>query len=140
VIKKIKALSLKQPYANFIAEGRKTIETRVWSTNYRGDLLICSSKTPDKYWKQFEDSLIQASTQFSMEPKGMALCIIELYDIQKMTVEHEKAAMCEVYKIGSRYAQSFFLRNLRVLKNPFPVKGELGIFEVTVDEKMLETL
>lgn len=33
-----KALSVKQPYASMIAQGSKTIETRNWPTEYRGDL------------------------------------------------------------------------------------------------------
>ena len=36
----MKALSLWQPWASLIALGVKTIETRSWSTTYRGPLLI----------------------------------------------------------------------------------------------------
>ncbi|MGH8579805.1 MAG: ASCH domain-containing protein [Gammaproteobacteria bacterium] len=42
----MKALSLKQPWANLIAVGGKTIETRTWVTSYRGPLPIVSSKRP----------------------------------------------------------------------------------------------
>jgi len=31
----MKTLTVRQPWANLIASGRKTIETRTWSTNYR---------------------------------------------------------------------------------------------------------
>lgn len=31
-----KAISLKQPWANWVAEGKKMIETRKWTTRYRG--------------------------------------------------------------------------------------------------------
>jgi hypothetical protein len=34
----MKALSVKQPWANMIASGKKTIETRKWPTDYRGVL------------------------------------------------------------------------------------------------------
>ncbi|MGB6591364.1 MAG: ASCH domain-containing protein [Candidatus Nitrosopolaris sp.] len=44
----MKCLSLKQPYAELVAAGRKTIETRRWSTNFRGRFLIHSSKAIDK--------------------------------------------------------------------------------------------
>jgi hypothetical protein len=40
----MKALSLWQPWASLIPLGVKTIETRSWSTSYRGPLLICSAK------------------------------------------------------------------------------------------------
>lgn len=36
----MKALTLHQPWAQFVALGVKTIETRSWSTDYRGRLLI----------------------------------------------------------------------------------------------------
>ena len=36
----MRALTLHQPWASLIANGVKTIETRSWSTNYRGPLAI----------------------------------------------------------------------------------------------------
>lgn len=41
----VKCLSLHQPWASAIALGAKRIETRHWSTNYRGPLLIHAAKT-----------------------------------------------------------------------------------------------
>ena len=105
-----KAISLKQPWANLVASGKKTIETRKWTTNYRGDLVICSSKKPN------------------ISPAGYALCIVELYDIKPMTKDHEKAACIKVYP----GAFSWFLRNLKPIKPIFPVKGQLGIFDLTI--------
>lgn len=105
-----KAISLKQPYANWVASGKKTIETRKWKTKYRGDLLICSSQNP------------------KIEPYGKALCIVELYDIKPMDVSHEKKACVKVYP----GANAWFLRNLRPLKSPIPVKGSLGIFDLEI--------
>ncbi len=43
----MKALSLKQPFAELILQGRKKIELRKWNTSFRGEFLIHSSKTPD---------------------------------------------------------------------------------------------
>jgi hypothetical protein len=103
-----KAISLKQPWANLVASGEKTIETRKWSTNYRGDIVICSSKNP------------------KIEPAGYALCIAELYHIEPMKKEHESKACIKLY----RGAYSWFLRNIRPLKPPVPVKGSLGIFDL----------
>jgi len=45
----MKALTLHQPWASLIALGVKTIETRSWSTPYRGRLLIhAGAKTPTR--------------------------------------------------------------------------------------------
>lgn len=107
-MKTFKAISLKQPWANLIASGKKTIETRKWTTPYRGDLVICSSQTP------------------KIEPAGYALCIAELYHIEPMKKEHEKKACIEVYP----KAQGWFLRNIRPLNPIIPVKGKLGVFDL----------
>jgi hypothetical protein len=40
----VKALSLYQPWASAMAAGIKTIETRGWSTDYRGELAIHAAK------------------------------------------------------------------------------------------------
>lgn len=105
-----KAISLKQPFANLVASGEKTIETRKWSTNYRGDLVICSSQNP------------------KIEPYGKALCIVELYNIKPMETKHEKKACIKVYP----KAKAWFLRNLRPINPPVPVKGSLGIFRLNL--------
>jgi hypothetical protein len=103
----MKALSIKQPWANKIACGEKTIETRTWSTNYRGRLLIVSSKIPD------------------IRPAGYALAIADLVDCRKMTKEDEKAADCEIYP----NAYSWVLENIKKI-SPFKVKGGLRLFNV----------
>lgn len=108
--KVFKAISLKQPWANLVAEGKKTIETRKWATPYRGDLLICSSKNP------------------KIEPAGYALCIVNLYHIEPMKKSHEKRACIKVYP----GAYSWFLRDLRPLKKLVGVKGKLGVFDLTL--------
>ena len=105
-----KAISLKQPWANLVASGKKTIETRKWKTKHRGDLVICSSQNP------------------KIEPYGKALCIVELYDIKPMTKKDEKKACIELY-LG---AYSWFLRNLRPISPPVPVKGSLVIFNLNL--------
>ena len=43
----MKCLSLKQPFADLLAHGEKTIELRKWNTSFRGDFLIHASKNID---------------------------------------------------------------------------------------------
>ena len=101
-----KAISLMQPWANLVASGKKTIETRKWTTDYRGELVICSSRKPP------------------INPAGFALCTAVLYHIEPMKKEHEEKACIKVYP----GAFSWFLKNIKPFKNPIPVKGKLGIF------------
>lgn len=103
----MKALSVKQPWANMIASGEKTIETRRWYTDYRGPLLIVSSKTPP------------------LEPAGFALAEAKLVECRPMTHKDEEAACCELYP----NAFAWVLTNIRRIE-PFQVRGQLRIFEV----------
>ena len=113
-----KAISLKQPWANLVASGKKTIETRKWSTKYRGDLVICSSQNP------------------KIEPYGKALCIVELYNVRPMTKADEKKACIKPYP----KAHAWFLRNLHSIDPPVPVKGGLGIFNLELKNKLFNNL
>lgn len=124
----LRALSVKQPWASLIATGKKTIETRIWSTEFRGDLLICSSKKIDTYsMKAFDNDLFSFDIEMEF-PTGVALCLVELYDCRVMTMADEEKALCSVYGDGRWKARSFFLRKIRRIK-PIPIIGELGIFD-----------
>lgn len=113
------ALSVKQPWAGLIGSGRKPIETRTWFTTYRGDLLICSSKTrihPNKVGMHY----YQGPLCFM---NAQTICLVKLVDCVEMTKEHEKAAMCPVYPD----AWAWILEDIREVKH-LPVKGQLGIY------------
>lgn len=119
----MKAISLKQPWASAIVwrprergylqdqafNSQKTIETRTWSTNYRGELLIVASKMP----------LITGL------PVGQAVCITRLADCRPMTKDDEFAAQCGLYD----GAWAWVLEDIRPIE-PFAVKGQLKIYEV----------
>lgn len=105
----MKALSVQQPWANLIASGEKTIETRKWKTEYRGDLLIVSSRKPH------------------IEPAGQALAVVRLTDCHPMQVSEEWMACCSCY----HGAFAWTLSNLRKIQ-PFQVKGRLGLYDVKV--------
>jgi hypothetical protein len=103
-----KAISLMQPWANLVAASKKTIETRKWKTDYRGKIVICSSKKPP------------------ISPAGYALCTAELYHIEPMKKEHEKKACIKVYP----GAYSWFLKDIKPFRKPIPIKGKLGIYNL----------
>ena len=58
----IRALSWKEPFASLMLRGK--IETRTWSTKYRGWVLICASKAP--YRQQQLDSIASPLQQIRM--------------------------------------------------------------------------
>ncbi|MCB1034212.1 MAG: ASCH domain-containing protein [Acidobacteria bacterium] len=106
----MKALSVKQPSANMISSGEKTIETRTWRTPYRGQVLIVSSKRP------------------RIEPAGCAVAVATLTDCRPMTREDERAACCRVYP----KAKAWVLEGIRRVE-PIPVRGALGLFDCPLE-------
>ncbi len=44
----MKALSIRQPWADLILRGRKTLELRTWTVKYRGPLAIHASQTVER--------------------------------------------------------------------------------------------
>lgn len=123
----MKAISVRQPWARFIADGSKSVEVRTWRTSCRGPLLICSSSRQDPNFEKLEKDVF---------PLGVALCVVDLCDIEPMTAAHIKAAYpCDDESVwqdedfSGQYA--WLLENPRVVLDSFPVKGKLNFFEVT---------
>ncbi len=111
----VKVLFLRQPYASWVAEGKKTIETRVWGTQYRGPVLICSSMSgegPDR---------------------GLALCFIDVLHVRMMIDADATAACVERYP----KARAWILANRRRLVAPFAIAGTLGLRNRQVDDALL---
>lgn len=113
----IKALSVKQPWANLIASGQKTIETRTWGTAHRGPLLIVSSKDPD------------------IPPAGAAIALVDLVDCHPMTPEDETAAQCPPYP----GAWAWVFDNIVAIKDPIPMTGARKLFDAQVPASLLHT-
>lgn len=107
----MKAISVRNPFAHFILNGEKTIECRSWQTDYRGDLLICSSANP-----KIKNTIC-----------GHAICVVRLDSIEPFKKEHLEAACMDDMPDGKCYA--WHLTNFRMIE-PFPVKGKLNFFEV----------
>lgn len=138
----MRALSWKEPYASLMLYGK--IETRRWKTNYRGPVLICSSKKPYSLYAvknisgehQYERILQMLGPEDMTEKNyncGNAIAIAELVDCRPMTPEDENTCFvkyqpglwCHIYK------------NIRAIKR-FPFKGKRGWSNVSDDilEKM----
>lgn len=137
---KIKALSLWQPWASLISVGAKRYETRSWSTNYRGPLLICAALRPPDGAIVMELNIKTGLRQrfpggISM-PRGMALAIVDLidvYDTDYFTPPDPSQLYFGDFSPG-RYAWQ--LINVRAIE-PFPVKGRQGLFNVDVPDELL---
>ena len=118
--KAMKAITIKVPWINKIVSGEKTIETRMWTTKHRGKLLLVSSKTADGYgmskFKNVDPCL-----------RGHAIAIADLVSCRPMLRSDKDRALCDYWE--KLYA--WILDNVREIE-PFPVRGQLGLYEVEI--------
>lgn len=113
---KIKALSVKEPWASMIRLGLKTVEFRTWYRKYRGPLLIVASKAPH-----------------------ILLCGHAVY---KVNLKHWRRVLPEDsnqpgYPLEAKRPgyYSMVLENPDPILIPFPVRGQLGLYDVEMPEK-----
>lgn len=106
----MKALSIHPFYAMGIVSGLKTIECRTWTTNYRGDILICSTA------KKMQDTI-----------PSHALGIVTLKNVRPFTRNDLEAALL-LPQDFSKGLYAWELENPRLIK-PIPIKGKLSLWE-----------
>ncbi|MDY2919470.1 MAG: ASCH domain-containing protein [Anaerococcus sp.] len=123
----MKALSMYAPYAMFIACKEKKIETRSWKTDYRGDILICST-VEDKNRKDLKDVLIF----------GHALAIAKIIDCQPFQ-EKDRYDACIDDDVDMSGMYSWFLTDIRPI-HPVPIKGQQRIYNAPYELSDLKIL
>lgn len=148
----MRGLSLTQPWATLVALGAKRIETRSWSTSYRGELLIQAAKTFPPYCREFclEEpflTVLKAAGYVSWRdlPTGLVLAVANLTGVAKTEewtamsqglLQHEIA-----FGDYSRGRFGFALAEVRALPTPIPAAhvasdgttkpgGALGLWSV----------
>jgi hypothetical protein len=82
----IRALTVWQPHAEWIAAGRKTVENRPWSTSYRGPLLIHAGRKVDAVESPLAESL----------PRGVFVALVELHGIHLARDDFGGRCSCSV--------------------------------------------
>lgn len=123
-----KALSVKQPYADLLTRvvfrddngeyhADKTIEVRTRNTNYRGDLLICSSSKPE----------------IPGRLSGVTCGFVELYDVKSIEdfTPEDWAATCIPEQERPHKGYGWMMRNPRRVVE-MPIKGQLGVYNLIV--------
>ena len=124
-----KALTVKQPYADLLTcivyrdengeyHAEKTIEVRTRNINYRGDLLICSSKKPNDIPGRLP---------------GVTCGFVELYDVKPVEqfTSEDWAATCIPEKDRPCKGYGWMMRNPRRVVE-MPIKGQLGLYDIVV--------
>ena len=129
----MKCLSVSQPYADLIVQGRKTIELRTWNTKFRGEFLI---HAPHKV-------KIDVCRKLGIDVEGLRTGVIigraEIYDVKAYKTQEEIKSDYAKHFASKEYLDhryGFLLRNPKELRVPIPYKGSLGFFEVKLDSKI----
>jgi|GEM_PF-3769553 len=100
-----------QPWAWAMEAQLKTDESRTWA--------VPSTQRPLGW-----DLLICGSSKSRTHNKGLAVCVVEVYDCVPFTEEYEQTVGCYAYN-----GWVWRTRNLRWLSRKFAVKGSYGIFQ-----------
>jgi hypothetical protein len=125
-------LSIKQPWAQLIIEGRKDVEVRSWATPYRGPIWIHTGQKLDSH----------ANERFNEHDlfRGGIIGCAELWGIRPFSAKSWEAWRPhhldnspfdeELAKYG------WILRNPKLLDRPIPLKGMIGLFKLPESVKL----
>ena len=128
----MKCLSLKQPYAELLATGRKTIEIRKWNTNYRGPFLIHASKNVNKeacLTLDFDESNM---VRGAIIGKALVYDVIKYETIEDFLGDHYKHFSIENLESTHTFKRyGFLVKNALRFREEIPYLGKLGFFEIS---------
>ena len=108
----MKALSVRQPFADNIIFHGKDIENRTWRTTFRGTVAIHAGM-------KFHDYADLSAEEKKQMVRGAIIGVVEVVDC--------------VDKYISKWFEGpigFVLKNPRPLKKPIPCKGKLNFWDV----------
>jgi len=140
----MKALSLTQPWATLIAIGAKRIETRSWSTRYRGPIAIHASKSmplgcrafayADPAGRVLNDAGILLGGDCRDLPKGAIVAVATLTGIERTEtiLGMSQGLLRHEIEFGdySRGRFGWVLSDVVPLLKPVPATGALGLWDV----------
>lgn len=131
----MKAISLWQPYASAIPLGLKRVETRHWTTNYRGELAIHASK---KNTPELRSIAVKGGLFPEDLPYGEVVAIVTLVGILPSELLAGAVSGDETY-FGDYNPNRFgwILHNVRPIR-PFAWKGGQGFFNIP--DEMFEVM
>jgi hypothetical protein len=127
----MKCLSLKQPYAELIVSGKKTIELRRWNTKFRGEFLIHASKKVNNVACRKNKIDPDSITRGAIVGKGLLYDVI-FYDNRRLFVQDANKHLA-----GNNYSDckyGFLIKNAKRFRTPFSINGKLGFFNVDYEE------
>lgn len=131
----MKALTICQPYAHLIIQGRKTCENRTWPTNYRGLMYIHAGKS--RQWMDEEDGVdLESGVRVDAMAFGAVVGIAQLVacihkDSKLLPEWTSKMTEEQRHHVNGPYCWIFDKINAI---GPWPWKGAQGLFDINDDE------
>ncbi|WP_066054151.1 ASCH domain-containing protein [Robertmurraya korlensis] len=142
----MKVLSMIQPWASLFVLGETQYETRTWKTKYRGPLAIHTSKKVDRAscsHPKVQELLVKHAYTASNLPTGVIIGVCMLKNCIKVVENHNTWAVLENgrlvegndlflgdYRVGGYVWE---VENMKLLDEFIPAKGQLGLWEYTID-------
>mgnify|MGYP001372633695 FL=1 len=127
----MKCLSICQPFAELIVQGKKTIELRKWNTKFRGEFLVHAAK----------NVLTEDCKRLKISPKeiatGAIIGKVNLVDVKKYESDKELNKDKKKHHSVSDNTKNkygFILENPKKLRVPIEYMGKLNFFEFHPDE------
>lgn len=128
-----RALTLREPWASLICAGLKRIETRSWSTRYRGPLYIHAGALKICPADAHVQELLQLIPNRGMA-YGLVVCRCVLADCLPMDQHFfDEYPLSSTERLCGQYAPGRFawlLEDIEPLARPFPAKGKLGLWRL----------
>ena len=119
----MKTLSLKQPWAELVVSGKKTIELRKWNTKFRGEFLIHASKNPDM------NAMEKLGFKENCLPLGFIVGKATLVDVKKYENKEDFAKDKNKHLATSDWGEyGFILSDVSRLEKPIPALGKLSFW------------
>ena len=143
----MKAISLWQPWATLIAIGAKTYETRSWSTDYRGPLLIHAAKNESELKVALEDEFFNVLSEagyFEGDkslPLGAIVAYAELATVGRVELVRDTHAKNE--RAFGDYSDGRFawkLVNVQRIEPAVPARGAQGLFDIELSEELAHAI
>lgn len=126
----MKALTIKNPWAELIISGYKEYEFRSWKTNYRGKILIHAGINIEKdMLERFQNYSLEYVCGAIIGEAEITDCILVDEDFQKELIKKDPI----VYgKSNHVETYAWKLENIKKYENPIFIKGKLGLWNVEV--------
>lgn len=140
----MKAITIRQPYAQLIVRGLKRYETRSFATKFRGALAIHAGKTPVENALQTMDEKTVQRLRFELGkledlPLGAVIGAVFVEDCIQIDADFRSKLSAEELSVGD-FADGRFAWMLSEipleLSDPIPCAGQQGFWEFSAVKEL----